>query len=82
MAATFNPKASFDLIAANIFARVHIALASDFQKALRPSGLLIAAGFTDDRTSDVSDALEKVGFEVIETQRMDEWVAIAYRLKG
>ncbi|KAM3091520.1 50S ribosomal protein L11 methyltransferase [Phormidesmis sp. 146-12] len=80
--ATFTPEARFDLIAANIFARVHIALASDFQKALRPSGLLIAAGFTDDRTTDVSQALEKVGFEAIETQRLDEWVALAYRLKG
>jgi ribosomal protein L11 methyltransferase len=78
---TFNPKASFDLIAANIFARVHIALAPDFQKALCPSGLLIAAGFTDDRTADVSEALEKVGFDAIETQRFDEWVALAYRLR-
>ncbi|MGV0025673.1 50S ribosomal protein L11 methyltransferase [Phormidesmis priestleyi] len=79
---TFMPEASFDLIAANIFARVHIALASDFKKALRPSGLLIAAGFTDDRTAEVSQALEEVGFEAIETQRLDEWVALAYRLKG
>ncbi len=80
--AAFTPEASFDLIAANIFARVQIALASDFQKALRPSGLLIAAGFTDDRAAEVSQALEQVGFEAIETQRLDEWVALAYRLKG
>jgi ribosomal protein L11 methyltransferase len=77
---------TFDLIVANILARMHIALASDFQRALRNShphqGLLITAGFTSDREDDVVTALTEAGFEVIDCERINEWVALAHRLKA
>ncbi len=75
----------FDLIVANIFARVHIALAADFQQALRQSdqgGWLIAAGFTADYEPEITAAFAQAGFAVVECERMAEWVAIAFRLTG
>ncbi|OUL26956.1 SAM-dependent methyltransferase [Nostoc sp. T09] len=78
-------KNQFDLIVANIPARVHIALAADYQKALRQTdvygGLLIAAGFTNDHEEDLVIALTEAGFEFADCERQDEWVALAYRLQ-
>ncbi|MGA7932891.1 MAG: 50S ribosomal protein L11 methyltransferase [Kovacikia sp.] len=83
---SITPQSSFDLIAANILARVHIALASDFQRALRRTeshpGLLIISGFTTDQEDEVNSALTAAGFEAIDEERFDQWVALAYRLKA
>lgn len=76
-------KETFDLIVANILARVHIALAEDYRRSLRQidtrPGLLITAGFTSDREEDVVTALTELGFEVIDCERLNEWVALVYR---
>lgn len=74
----------FDVIVANILARVHIALAHDFHRALRRTdthpGLLITAGFTNDYEGEVTSSLREAGFETIDCERFNEWVAFAYRL--
>ncbi len=73
----------FDLIVANIFARVHMALAADFRQALRCSeqgGWLIAAGFTADYEPEITAAFAQEGFAVVECERLDEWIAIVFRL--
>jgi ribosomal protein L11 methyltransferase len=76
---------SFDLIVSNILARIHIALAHDFRRALRQTAtsarLLITAGFTTDYENEVSTALQEAGFEAIDRECSEEWVALAYRLK-
>lgn len=72
--------APFNLIVANILARVHITLAPDFKRALIPSGLLITAGFTEDYEEAVAAALKKEGFEAVDCERLQEWVAWMYRL--
>ncbi|MEA5504295.1 50S ribosomal protein L11 methyltransferase [Halotia wernerae UHCC 0503] len=73
-------KQTFDLIVANILARVHITLADDFRRSLRQPGILITAGFTTDHEENVVTALTEVGFEVIDCERFNEWVALTYRL--
>ncbi|PZV14364.1 MAG: 50S ribosomal protein L11 methyltransferase [Pseudanabaena sp.] len=74
----------FDLIVANIFARVHISLAAEFYKALHNtsvhSGILITAGYTSDREEDVTSAMSSAGFVQCDRAQIDEWVAIAYRV--
>ncbi len=83
--ATIEPTASFDLIIANILARIHIALAPDFRRALRHTdqhkGILITSGFSNDYEDAVTTSLKEEGFEVIDCERLDEWVALAYGLK-
>jgi ribosomal protein L11 methyltransferase len=74
------PVAQFDLIAANILARIHIALAPDYQTALRPNGILITAGFTQEFETEIQAALAEAGFEPLETLRLNDWVALAHRL--
>jgi ribosomal protein L11 methyltransferase len=76
--------ADFDLIVANILARIHIALAKDYHRALRQihqnPGLLITAGFTTDYTDEVVTALTVPGFTVLDRAQLDEWIALTYRL--
>ena len=46
---------------------------------MRPSehtGILITAGYT----AEVTAALAEAGFELIDRQQADEWVALAHRL--
>jgi ribosomal protein L11 methyltransferase len=80
---TIESNQIFDLIVANIQARIHIALAPDFQQAVRRddeyTGLLIAAGFTTDYENEVTTALGKAGFEVVDRESLNEWVGLAYR---
>jgi ribosomal protein L11 methyltransferase len=81
---TIKPAKSFDLIVANILARVHVTLADDFQSALRQTdaqkGLLIASGFTIDQQENVEIAVTNAGFEFVDCERLHEWVALVYRL--
>lgn len=76
----------FNLIVANIPGRFHIALAADYQKALCTTningGLVILAGFTDDYEEDLAVAFTDLGFEYVDCERQNEWVALAYRLKS
>ncbi len=77
---TIEPAANFDLIVANLFARIHIALAPDFRQSLRPSGMVIAAGFTIAYADEVAEAFTKAGFEEVDRVRSQEWIALTYRL--
>jgi ribosomal protein L11 methyltransferase len=83
---TIKATGTFDLIVTNILARVHIALASDYQRALcrtdAQPGLLITAGFTTDYEDEVNQALTQAGFEFIDCERFNEWVVLAHRLKA
>jgi len=77
-----RPKAVFDLIAANILARVHVQLAADYRSALRCNaekpGILITAGFTTDHEPEVVETLTEVGFAVVDTERQGDWIAFVF----
>lgn len=81
---TVKAIAEFDLIMANILGRVHVALAEDYRQALRQThpqgGKLLTAGFTTDHEAAVTTALSAAGFTVIDSERFNDWVALAYQL--
>lgn len=83
---TVHPAANFDLIMSNILARINIALAPDFYDALRASqpngGLLITAGYTTDMEPDLKAALAQAGFQEIDCERQEDWVAHVHRRRS
>jgi ribosomal protein L11 methyltransferase len=69
----------FDLIVANILARVLAALADDLIEALIPGGILLSSGIIADRENEVLLAYAAAGLELIERRQEGDWVALAHR---
>lgn len=68
----------FDLIVANIIAKILAALAQDLARALTPGGVLITSGIIIDRESDVLAAFEAAGLQLVERRLDGEWVALVH----
>lgn len=69
----------FDLIVANIIARVLAAVAPDCTAALRPGGILISSGIIAEREAEVVAAYAAVGLEPIMRYQESDWVALVHR---
>lgn len=63
-----------DLILANIVADVIISLAPAVVPWLKPEGVFICSGIIKERGKEVTAALEKAGFLLLETRIEDGWV--------
>lgn len=68
----------FQLIAANLIAKVLIILAHDLTDSLRPRGILISSGIIIDREDEVALALAAAGLRQLERHREGEWVAFVH----
>ena len=69
----------FDLVVANIIARVIAALAPDLAAALAPAGVLITSGIIAEREAEVVAALAAAGLTALERGQEGDWVALVYR---
>jgi len=69
---------TFDLIAANLIAKVLVILAADLAAALEPGGALISSGIIDTREQDVVAAFEAAGLRQVERHQEGEWIALVH----
>jgi len=69
----------FDLIAANIIARVIADLAPEFARHLRPGGRLLASGIIVDRRDEVAGALTAAGLTLTSEDQAGDWVGLRAR---
>lgn len=76
---SIEPAGNFDLIVANVFARILIELSEDLKKALRSQGRLILAGFTIEYEPELTETLRTLGFELIDRIQEEDWIALAYK---
>lgn len=70
-----------DVVVANILAEVILRFTNDVAKVIKPGGLFIASGIIQPKKETVKDALIQVGFEIVETIMMEDWVAIIAKRK-
>lgn len=70
---------SFDLIVANIIARVLAVLAADLAGALKPGGHLISSGIIAEREPEVAAAFAAAGLAPIERRQEGDWVALVHQ---
>jgi ribosomal protein L11 methyltransferase len=75
-AADLPEAGTFDVVVANIIARVIQASAGSLARQLRSGGRLIASGVLVERRDDVVAALEAAGVAVGETPTDGDWCAI------
>ncbi len=76
------PSTPFDLICANLVAKVLIILAHDLTTALAPGGILLSSGIILARETDVARALAEVGLTQQERHQEGEWVALIHTREG
>lgn len=65
-----------DLIVSNILAEVIIKSIPEIGPRLKQGGVFIASGIIKNKEKMVTDSLVSQGFTIVETDNMDDWVAI------
>ncbi len=70
----------YDVVVVNILARVIVELVEQgLARRMRPGGILITAGITVDKASDVGEAFERGGLELVDRQQQDDWISLLAR---
>jgi ribosomal protein L11 methyltransferase len=72
----------YDLIVANIIARVLIELAPELAEALTPEGELLASGIIEERADEVCEAFRSAGLQIAEQESEGDWWLIVARRRG
>ena len=75
-AADLPEAGTFDVVVANIIARVVQASAPSLARQLRPGGRLVASGILVDHRDDVASALDAAGLRIEQTDVDGDWCAI------
>ncbi|MCR4441340.1 MAG: 50S ribosomal protein L11 methyltransferase [Peptococcaceae bacterium] len=70
-----------DLVVANIIADVIVRLLPQVRTRLRPGGVFIASGITDERKDEVMDAAARYNYGLLEQKSQEGWTALVWRLK-
>ena len=71
----------YDLIAVNIVPYIINRMLEDVPKVLEQEGVIICSGILQGNAHGITSKMRAEGFEILETQTKDMWVAIAARLK-
>jgi len=66
----------FDIVVANIIARVIAELADALAAALEPGGMLIASGIIAEREQMATDALQRAGLRLVRRDQDGDWLAL------
>ncbi|GAP98564.1 50S ribosomal protein L11 methyltransferase [Leptolyngbya sp. NIES-2104] len=77
---SIEPAENFDIIVANVFARIILDLSQDLTKALRSDGRLILAGFTIEYEAELIETLSE--FELIDREQTEDWIALVFRKRA
>jgi ribosomal protein L11 methyltransferase len=66
----------YDMVLANIIARVIGSIAPHLARVLAPGGILIASGIIEDRRHEAEQPLLDAGLKLVETVMIDDWVTL------
>ncbi|MBX0358770.1 50S ribosomal protein L11 methyltransferase [Halobacillus sp. Nhm2S1] len=65
-----------DLIVSNILAEIIVKFTDDAYRVVKPGGYFITCGIISGRKEMVREQLIQSGFEIVETNMMEDWVSI------
>jgi ribosomal protein L11 methyltransferase len=66
---------TYDLVLANIIARILVDISSGLAAAIRPGGVLVLSGIIEPREPDVVEAFSKLGLTMKRRDQMEDWVS-------
>lgn len=72
-------KKQYDMVVANILADVIIPLSKVIHENLKSGGIFISSGIINTKEAAVRDALEMNEFQILEVNRMNDWVSFVAR---
>ena len=70
---------AYDLVVANIIARILIELAPSLANAVRTGGTLVLGGIIDVKEAAVRDAFNEVGLMLVRREESEDWVSLVLR---
>ena len=70
---------TYDLVLANIIARVLIELSTGLAAATKPGGTLVLAGIIEGREVEVRAAFDGLGLDLVRRAQEEDWVSLVYR---
>jgi len=70
----------YDLVVANILAKVIIPLSAVIKENMCPGGLFISSGIIDTKAEEVREALIDNGFKILEMTKSGEWVSFCCQI--
>lgn len=71
----------YDVVVANILADVIIPMAPVIPARMKSGGILITSGIIDFKETEVKEAIESAGLDVIEITHQGEWVSVTAQKK-
>lgn len=69
----------YDLVLANIIARILIELSVDLMRQTRSGGHLVLAGIIESREADVVDAFTALGASIVTRRQHEDWISLVLR---
>lgn len=69
---------TYDLVLANIIARVLIDLSADLASATKPGGTLVLAGIIEGREAEVRSAFDALDMAFVRRAQEEDWVSLVY----
>jgi ribosomal protein L11 methyltransferase len=72
---TWQPKRTWEVVAANLFSGLHLEVAPKFAQAVAPGGKLIFSGILREQEAEVTGAIRQAGFAIEKLVRKGKWVS-------
>jgi len=73
---------TYDVVVANIIARVLISIADDLKAATKQGGMLLLSGIIEPKEAETRERFDALGFELLERNQIEDWISLAYHLPG
>jgi ribosomal protein L11 methyltransferase len=81
MAPGAAPSMTYDIVVANIIARVLVEICEQVAAAVSPDGTLVLSGIIETKEASVIERYEALGFEISERQQIEDWIGHIWRRK-
>lgn len=73
---------TYDLVTANLFAKIIISIADSLADKIAPSGILLVSGVVSARMPEIIRVMQETGFVYLESITIDIWNGIAFQRKN
>jgi ribosomal protein L11 methyltransferase len=72
-------KKRYEIVVANIIARVLISISNDLRAIMTPGGLLLLSGIIEPKEPETRAAFEALDLDFVERTQMEDWISLTYR---